>query len=65
MLQYFWLPFSPWMSTFSFCVNPSSQNFVNLKLTNIQGLSSEIFACESFLESSSPDILALCETDLK
>ena len=65
MLQYFWLPFSPRMSTFYFCANPSSQNSVNLRFTNIQGLRSDFFACKSFLESSSPDILALCETDLK
>ena len=31
---------------------------------NIQGLYSNFVDCESFLESSSPDILALCETNL-
>ena len=32
--------------------------------TNIQGLCSNFVDCESFLESNSPDILALCETNL-
>ena len=32
------------------------------KTSNIQGLRSSL--SESFLESNSPDILALCETDL-
>ena len=32
--------------------------------SNIQGLRSNFFECESFLESNSPDILALCETNL-
>ena len=31
---------------------------------NIQGLCSNFVECESFLESNSPDILALCETNL-
>ena len=31
---------------------------------NIQGLCSNFVDCESFLESNSPDILALCETNL-
>ena len=31
---------------------------------NIQGLRSNFVDCESFLESNSPDILALCETNL-
>ena len=31
---------------------------------NIRGLCSNFVDCESFLESNSPDILALCETDL-
>ena len=31
---------------------------------NIQGLRSNFVNCESFLESNSPDILALCETNL-
>ena len=31
---------------------------------NTQGLCSIFFHCESFLESNSPDILALCETNL-
>ena len=32
--------------------------------TNIRGLCSNFVDCESFLESNSPDILALCETNL-
>ena len=39
-------------------------NPLNLSFTNIQGLRSNFVDCESFLESSSPDILALCETNL-
>ena len=31
---------------------------------NIQGLCSNFVDCESFLESNSPDIFALCETDM-
>ena len=31
---------------------------------NIRGLCSNFVDCESFLESNSPDILALCETNL-
>ena len=31
---------------------------------NIQGLPSNFVDCESFLESNSPDILALCEANL-
>ena len=35
-----------------------------LSFTNIQGLCSNFVDCESFLESNSPDILALYETNL-
>ena len=35
-----------------------------LSFTNIRGLRSNFVDCESFLESNSPDILALCETNL-
>ena len=35
-----------------------------LSFTNIRGLRSNFVDCESFLESSSPDVLALCETNL-
>ena len=31
---------------------------------NIWGLRSNLVDCESFLESNSPDVLALCETNL-
>ena len=37
---------------------------LKLSFTNIQGLHSNFVDCESFLESNSPDILALCETNL-
>ena len=37
---------------------------LKLRFTNILGLSSNFVDCESFLESNSPGILALCETNL-
>ena len=37
-------------------------NSLKLTFTNIQGLCSNF--CKSFLESNSPDILPLCETNL-
>ena len=39
-------------------------NSLKLSFTNIQGLCSNFGNCESFLESKSPDILAMCETNL-
>ena len=39
-------------------------NSLKLSFTNIQRLRSNFVDCESFLESNSPDILALCETNL-
>ena len=41
-------------------------NHITLKLsfTNIRGICSNFVDCESFLESNSPDILVLCETNL-
>ena len=39
-------------------------NSVKLNFTNIRGLRSNFADCESFLESNSPDILALCETNM-
>ena len=39
-------------------------NSLKLSFANIQGLCSNFVDCESFLESNSPDILALCETNL-
>ena len=44
--------------------NFQSHNSLKLSFTNIQGLHSNFVDCESFLESNSPDILALCETNL-
>ena len=39
-------------------------NFLKLSFQNIRGLCSNFVDCESFLESNSPGILALCETNL-
>ena len=44
--------------------NFESHNSLKLSFTNIGGLRSNFVNCESFLESNSPDILALCETNL-
>ena len=38
-------------------------NSLKLSFTNIRGFRSYFVDCESFLESNSPDILALCETN--
>ena len=43
--------------------NFEPHNSLKLSFMNIWGLRSKI-ECESFLESNSPDILALCETNL-
>ena len=44
--------------------NFESHNSLNLSFANIRGPRSNFVDCESFLESNSPDILALCETNL-
>ena len=44
--------------------NFERHNSLKLSFTNNQGLCSNYVECESFLESNSPDILALCETNL-
>ena len=44
--------------------NFESHNSLKLSITNIWGLSSNFVDCKSFLELNSPDILALCETNL-
>ena len=44
--------------------NFESHNSLNFSFANIWGLDSNFVDCESFLESNSPDILALCETNL-
>ena len=44
--------------------NFESHNSLKLSFTNIRGLRSNFVDCESFLESNSPDILALCEANL-
>ena len=41
-----------------------SHNSQKLSFTNICGLPLNFVECESFLESNSPDILALCKTNL-
>ena len=41
-----------------------SHNFLTLSFTNIRGLRSSFVESTSFLELNSPDILALCETNL-
>ena len=44
--------------------NFESHNSLKLSFTNIRGLRSNFANFESFLESNSPGILALCERDL-
>ena len=39
-------------------------NYLKLSFRNIWSLRSNFFVCKSFLESNSPDILALCQTNL-
>ena len=43
--------------------NFESHNSLKLSFTNIWGLCVSFLDCESFLESNSPEILALCETN--
>ena len=44
--------------------NFESHDSLKLNFTNIRGLRSNFVDWESFVESNSPDILALCETNL-
>ena len=44
--------------------NLEPHNSLKLNFTNICGLHLNFIYCESFFESNSPDILALCETNL-
>ena len=44
--------------------NFESHNSLKLSFTNIGGLHSNFIDCKSFLESNSPEIFALCETNL-
>ena len=44
--------------------NFESHSSLKLSFTNIRGLHLNFVDCESFLESNSLDILALCETNL-
>ena len=41
--------------------NSEPHNSIKLNFTNIRGLRSDFVECESFLESNSTDIFALCE----
>ena len=52
-----------WLKSYT-DINTYSHNSLKLSFTNIQGLRSNFVECESFLESNSPNILALCETNL-
>ena len=44
--------------------NYESHNCPKLSFINIRGPRSDFVECESLLESNSPNILALCETNL-
>ena len=44
--------------------NFESHNYLKLCFTNIWGFHSNFVDCKSFLETNSPDILVLCETNL-
>ena len=44
--------------------NSEPHNSLKHRFTNIRGLRSNFVECESFFESNSPDILALCETNM-
>ena len=44
--------------------NFESLNSQKLNFTNIRGFRLNFVDCEPFLESNSPDVLALCETNL-
>ena len=44
--------------------NFDSHNSLKVSFTNIRGLLSSFVEYESFLESNSPDVLGLCETNL-
>ena len=44
--------------------NSESHNSLKLSFKNVRGLRSDFVDCESFLESNSPDILVLRETNL-
>ena len=45
--------------------NFESHNSLNLSFTNVRGFRSNYIACESFLESNSPDILVLCKANVE
>ena len=44
--------------------NFEAHNYLKPRVTNIRGLRSNFVECESFPESNSPDILALCEANI-
>ena len=45
--------------------NFESHNSLKLNFTNVRGFRSNYIGCESFLESNSPDILALGKANLE
>ena len=45
--------------------NFESHKSLKLSFTNIRGLRLNFVDCKSFLQSNSPDILALCKTNLE
>ena len=54
-------------STFLFLTYLNLMNYVildNIRFTNIRDLHSSFVDCESALELNSPDVFALCETNL-
>ena len=54
-------------STFLFLTYLNLMNYVildNIRFTNIRDLRSSFVDCESALELNSPDVFALCETNL-
>ena len=53
------------LSKLSIPHNFESHNFPKLPFTNIQSLSSNFAGCESFLELKTPDIFALCKTNVE
>ena len=60
LYSYFWLCGYLWAPLVSFVMADES----SVSFTNIQVLHSNFVECKSFRESDSPDILALCVTNL-
>ena len=53
------------MSRFTRPGTPKSHTYLKVSYTNIRGFCSNFLHCESYLETNSPDILALSETNLE